>query len=351
MQAYPTWIFANDLLLFTKGNLIAVGQIVTILDKFGAISGLKANHSKSSIYFGGVVEDCQHQILDATGFSAGELPFRYLGIPLSASRLTYSMFKPLLQKILANLQHWSSKLLSYAGSKQLLDSIIFSIQAVFVLPKIVVNEIVKTCRNFLWSGHPGRNGIPLVSWDTVCRNYGSEGLNFKEILSWNKASLVKLLWKIAGQRGGIWGQWVRAYHLRRGNIWQVRATGADSWAWRSLIALRDELFHTHANQNEVIQHIESCARGGSFRISICYDWIRGEIERFSWTKCIWDSLCLPRHSFIAWLAAHRRLLTESRKAIIFRTVAGRCCLCDTDTKSCGHLSSNVLSLLRFGDQN
>lgn len=148
MQAYPTWIFANDLLLFTKGNLIAVGQIVTILDKFGAISGLKANHSKSSIYFGGVVEDCQHQILDATGFSAGELPFRYLGIPLSASRLTYSMFKPLLQKILANLQHWSSKLLSYAGSKQLLDSIIFSIQAVFVLPKIVVNEIVKTCRNF-----------------------------------------------------------------------------------------------------------------------------------------------------------------------------------------------------------
>lgn len=48
--------FADDLLLFTRGDLTSVQQLVTILDIFALTSGLKANQRKSSIYFGGVTE-------------------------------------------------------------------------------------------------------------------------------------------------------------------------------------------------------------------------------------------------------------------------------------------------------
>lgn len=44
--------FADDLLLFTKGNSKSIQQVQKILDRFAAVSGLKANPSKSCIYFG-----------------------------------------------------------------------------------------------------------------------------------------------------------------------------------------------------------------------------------------------------------------------------------------------------------
>ena len=59
--------------------------------------------NKSCIQFGGVDEETQQAICDSTGFVTGELPFRYLRAPLSATSLTYSMCKSLRQKILAKL--------------------------------------------------------------------------------------------------------------------------------------------------------------------------------------------------------------------------------------------------------
>lgn len=49
--------FTDDLLLFTKGNTASIQQVRLILDKFAAVSGLKANPAKSCIYFGGVQQE------------------------------------------------------------------------------------------------------------------------------------------------------------------------------------------------------------------------------------------------------------------------------------------------------
>jgi len=50
-------------------------------------SGLIANTEKSSIFFGGVGRKEQNKIMNILGYSKGELPIRYLGVPLSSRRL------------------------------------------------------------------------------------------------------------------------------------------------------------------------------------------------------------------------------------------------------------------------
>lgn len=46
--------FADDLLLFAKGDPKAVRELFSSFQHFSIVSGLKANLNKSSIYFGGV---------------------------------------------------------------------------------------------------------------------------------------------------------------------------------------------------------------------------------------------------------------------------------------------------------
>lgn len=80
--------FADNFLLFTRGDGKSVQQVMAVLDKFAAASGLKANQLKSCIYFGGVHNEIKQEILQLFGMVEGQLPFRYLGVPLSSQRLT-----------------------------------------------------------------------------------------------------------------------------------------------------------------------------------------------------------------------------------------------------------------------
>lgn len=79
--------FADNLLLFTRGDVKSIQQVVQILDSFAATSGLKANQLKSCIYFGGVDERVKEEILRVSGMSEGLLPFKYLGVHFSAQKV------------------------------------------------------------------------------------------------------------------------------------------------------------------------------------------------------------------------------------------------------------------------
>lgn len=110
--------FVDDLLLFARGDLTSIQQLHSTFLEFSSASGLMANAAKSSIYFGGVRPDIQEQILNTFGWSKGELPFKYLGVPLSSRKLTVIQCQPLIKKILNRIDCWASKLLSYAGRIQ-----------------------------------------------------------------------------------------------------------------------------------------------------------------------------------------------------------------------------------------
>ncbi|XP_056690291.1 uncharacterized protein [Spinacia oleracea] len=82
-------------------------------------SGLEANMDKTEVYFSGVHHEEQEAIMGSLGISKGSLPFRYLGVPLSSSKLTVGQCKPLIDKLYARVTTWMSKKLSCAGRLQL----------------------------------------------------------------------------------------------------------------------------------------------------------------------------------------------------------------------------------------
>lgn len=118
-----------------------------------------ANIEKSEIYFAGVSEIVIQNVIKRVGFSQGALPFRYLGVPLEAKKLSYQMCKPLLERVTSRLHSWTSKFLSYAGRLRLIQSVAEVMVAfwsqVFLLPKKLIKQVEAKCRGFLWSGSDG----------------------------------------------------------------------------------------------------------------------------------------------------------------------------------------------------
>ena len=80
--------FADDLMLFSKGNLSSIQIIYKGLEVIAFSSGLCANTSKSAIYLAGVTEQQQRDILTHTSHPLGKLPFKYLGVPLNSISLS-----------------------------------------------------------------------------------------------------------------------------------------------------------------------------------------------------------------------------------------------------------------------
>lgn len=79
--------FADDLLLFTKGNINYVRYLLSDFNLFSSNSSLRANQAKSSIYFGGVPGEVSGILIEFNLVKA-QLPFKYRSVPLSSKKLS-----------------------------------------------------------------------------------------------------------------------------------------------------------------------------------------------------------------------------------------------------------------------
>ncbi|XP_074299393.1 uncharacterized protein LOC141630480 [Silene latifolia] len=162
-------VFADDLMIFTRGDVPSVQVVLDTLKKFAGWTGLQANTSKTEIYFGGVKDDIRYQLLQTTGFSEGKFPFRYLGLPLNIARNRVDMYGVLITKIQAAIQHW-------------------------------------ICKNFFWGIEDNRRKLVLKSWTDICSPREEGGFGIKELLSWNRALLAKRIWLLDLPPVGIWSR-------------------------------------------------------------------------------------------------------------------------------------------------
>ncbi|VFQ58765.1 unnamed protein product [Cuscuta campestris] len=82
--------FADDIMLFSKGDFTSVHTLMEALKHFSSVSGLYLNPTKSNIFVAGKYRDCSQE----TDFAVGQLPVRYLGLPLASQRLKETDFAP-----------------------------------------------------------------------------------------------------------------------------------------------------------------------------------------------------------------------------------------------------------------
>lgn len=75
--------FADDLIICCRAYRISIQLMMKAFEHFFIVSGLKANMEKSSLYITGVDLQLKNQIYAEMHFAMREIPFKYLGVPLS----------------------------------------------------------------------------------------------------------------------------------------------------------------------------------------------------------------------------------------------------------------------------
>ncbi|XP_028113876.1 uncharacterized protein LOC114311910 [Camellia sinensis] len=126
--------FADDLMIFSKGDPGTVSLIMQGLEEFRSLSGLTPSPRKSNIYFSGCSKELKENILHIANFTEGSLPAKYLG---------------------------------------------------------VVRDIESLLRSFLWSLVELKKHSAKIVWKKICKYKNEGGLGYKEMEVWNKAATAK----------------------------------------------------------------------------------------------------------------------------------------------------------------
>lgn len=152
--------FADDLLIFVRGDLKSAKGVKEALKLLQLLSGLQVNINKSLAFFGSCNVQTKRQILSTLGFQEGNLPVRYLGLPLFSARMNENHCQPLIDKSQGRINQWHNKLLAFAGKIQLVKSVITGIlnfwSSCFEIPQGIYKRINSLLSNFIW-GSGGNN--------------------------------------------------------------------------------------------------------------------------------------------------------------------------------------------------
>eukprot|EP00256_Glycine_max_P036920 XP_006584238.1 uncharacterized protein LOC102664824 [Glycine max] len=313
--------FADDLLLFSRGD---IGSVQIMLDKFNTFlrsMGLHVNPSKCNIYCGSVDINVKEQLLLISGFKEGKMPFRYLGIPLSSKKLNIKHYQVLIDKIVGRITHWSAGLLSYAGRVQLIQSVIFATINFWMqclpLPKFVIMRINAICRSFLWIGNSNISRKSPIAWEKVCSPKINGGLNIINLAIWNKISILKLLWNVCNKSDNLWIKWLHTYYIRGQSIWSMVLKKSHSWIMSSMMKLRPLLLQYQSRMQDV------------FKMKKIYLALFEESEKMSWRTLMCNNLARPRALFCLWQACHFRLASKDRLIKFGLNVDANCAFCSS----------------------
>ncbi|XP_010678138.1 uncharacterized protein LOC104893701 [Beta vulgaris subsp. vulgaris] len=271
-------IFADDLMLFSKGDFKSVVLLVRTLKAFAEASGLEASPDKTAIYFGSVTEDEQSRILRVSGYKKGSFPFRCLGVPITSKRLTKAECDILVDRMVKRIMSWSSRHLSYAARITLVNAVLMSLHTywaqIFLLPKCVLHRIIQVCMAFLWEGKVVLSRAPLVAWDWIAQKHDL-----------------------------LWIKWIHNVYLRESDWWEYQTPTNASWVWRCICKVK-EVFRFAYNNNNWLNGNKN------YSIKEGYHWLQGPQEEVPWHYWVWNSANIPKHSFIAWLVALGKLKTR-----------------------------------------
>ncbi|XP_021835487.2 uncharacterized protein [Spinacia oleracea] len=303
--------FADDLILCCKGDYPSILLLLQAFNLFSDSSGLRANQQKSSIYCHGMLERDVQRVVDVSGFTRSFLPFKYLGVPICSQKISVAQCSQLVDKIIATIKVWSSKTLSYSARMQLINSVLLSLHIywaqIYVLPKSVLQDIVKICRAFLWSGQAYSQKPSNIAWENTCCGKQFGGLGFRDIILWNTAAM--------GKYDGDW--------------WEYKPPVSTSWYWKQICKTKEQLkqFFTKTDLGAMTTYF----------VKQVYEKIAGTKPRVHWDKVVWNILNNPKHIVIGWLAMQSRLQTTSKLARIGVSQTAHCLICSQGDETHQHL--------------
>lgn len=114
----------------------------------------------------------------------------------------------------------------------------------FTIPKKCIKIIHSLCGAYLWKGSSEGYHSARVSWETVTLPKEG-GLGIRNLVWWNKACSIKLLWLLFFRVGSIWVAWFTENVLSGdlSNLWTLREKQNHTSATRKIFRVRDYVYN------------------------------------------------------------------------------------------------------------
>lgn len=273
-------VFADDVILCCKGDFPSAYLILQAFQIFSNSSGLRINEMKSEFYSAGMDHNTIQRIREVSGFRHSRLPFRYLGVPISARRVSVGECHVLVDKMCAKIKVWQSRNLSYSGTLQLVNLVLLSIHIywaqIYIMHRSVLEKIEQVCRAYLWHGTHFSMKAGNVAWDRVCLEKKAGGMGIRNINLWNKAAMMKYVWAITAKQDSMWIKWVNGVYIKAENWWEYTPNSGSSWYWKQSCRMKEEAKIIYS-ENELKQITK-------FSIKKCYQLLVGKMDRVHWDR-------------------------------------------------------------------
>ncbi|GJY96415.1 protein LAZ1 [Tanacetum coccineum] len=244
------YLFKMISLLFS-GDVDSARVIMEALEEFKCTSGLVPSLPKSTVFFFNVSNHVKLAILSIMPFSEGDLPVKYLGVPLISSRLLNKDCKILVDRVKNRIGDWKNKSLSFAGRLQLCSSVLSSMPvywaSVLMLPKGTIYDIQSLIRGFLWCNGELKRRRARVAWDDICLPKQEGGIGLRSFDVFNMALMLTHIWNIVSKKESLWVRWIHTYKIRNQSFWSLPLTKDVSWGWLKLLQLREQNLDVHSH--------------------------------------------------------------------------------------------------------
>ncbi|XP_026442625.1 uncharacterized protein LOC113342238 [Papaver somniferum] len=218
--------FADDIMIFCKGNLKSLHNLVDLLGKYQIASGQTVCRQKSKIYYGGGSLSRSTYLADYLGMIVATFTDRYLGVQIMPGTIRYRHISNVVEKIKSQLAGWKGFSLYFHDRIVLVKSGIASCSIhnmdIYKWPSKFILQCERAIRNFIWTGDSNVSRAVVVAYDKVCCTFKEGGLALTRISTMNDALIMKLWWNIRTSKRK-WDGFLRAKFFGRNGC--IKAKG------------------------------------------------------------------------------------------------------------------------------
>lgn len=109
----------------------------------------------------------------------------------------------------------------------------------FELPKTFCKQLEGILNKFWWTNNKTSKGIHWSTWSELCLPKAYGGMGFRDFYLFNKALLVKQVWRIFTQPGCFLSRVLKARYFPFSDILSAKVGSYPSLTWRSICNARD----------------------------------------------------------------------------------------------------------------
>jgi hypothetical protein len=225
--------YADDTILMCEGDERSIKNMKFLLYCFEWLSRLKINYHKSEVVTFGIGEEEEEKIANMLNCGVGRLPMKYLGFPISDSRLGVNAFKDIVEKMRRKLQPWRGRHLTSRGRAILTNSSLSSMpiytMGIYLMHENTHQKMDAIRSKFFWGSDGEKFRYHMVKWENMClpRHWGGRIIN-KRVL--NEALLLKWVWRLhTRDENDMCSELLRNKYLKDGVITKCKMKGGSQF--------------------------------------------------------------------------------------------------------------------------